>query len=140
MTIADPLLRRVERTGVVVCAATAAAALILTRGNAAAAASVVAGGLLIAVSYVSMKSSVGAILPAGAVPGAQDSAPGRAGRRGRIAWTAAKMAGRYGLLALLAYVMIARLRLHPLGLLAGVSSVVAAVSIEAIRLQFQQKR
>jgi hypothetical protein len=30
--------------------------------------------------------------------------------------------------------MIARLRLHPLGLLAGVSSVVAAVSLEAIRL------
>jgi hypothetical protein len=30
--------------------------------------------------------------------------------------------------------MIARLRLHPLGLLAGASSVVAAVSIEALRL------
>ena len=140
MPIADPLLRRVERTGVVVCAATAVAALILTRGNTAAAASVFAGGLLIGVSYVSMKSSVGAILPAGAGQGAQDAPPATAGRRGRIAWTVAKVAGRYGLLALLAYVMIARLRLHPLGLLAGVSSVVAAVSIEAIRLQFQKKR
>jgi hypothetical protein len=30
--------------------------------------------------------------------------------------------------------MIARLRLHPLGLLAGVSSVVAAASVEAFRL------
>jgi len=41
--------------------------------------------------------------------------------------------GRYALLALLAYVMIARLRLHPLGLLAGASSVVAAAAIEAGR-------
>ena len=45
-----------------------------------------------------------------------------------------KVGLRYALLALLAYVMIARLRLHPVGLLAGVSSVVAAVSIEALRL------
>jgi hypothetical protein len=30
--------------------------------------------------------------------------------------------------------MIARLRLHPLGLLAGASSFVAAVSIETLRL------
>jgi hypothetical protein len=30
--------------------------------------------------------------------------------------------------------MIARLRLHPVGLLAGASSIVAAVSIEAVRL------
>jgi hypothetical protein len=42
--------------------------------------------------------------------------------------------GRYALLALLAYVMIARLRLHPLGLLAGASSVVAAAGVEALRL------
>jgi hypothetical protein len=40
---------------------------------------------------------------------------------------------RYALLALLAYVMIARLRLHPWGLLAGASSVVAGVALEAIR-------
>jgi hypothetical protein len=30
--------------------------------------------------------------------------------------------------------MIARLRLHPMGLLAGASSVVAAIGIEAVRL------
>jgi hypothetical protein len=34
----------------------------------------------------------------------------------------------------LAYVMIARLSLHPIGLLAGASSVVVAASIEAVRL------
>jgi hypothetical protein len=45
-----------------------------------------------------------------------------------------KLTLRYALLGLLAYVMIARLRLHPWGLLAGASSVVAGVSLEAVRL------
>jgi hypothetical protein len=45
-----------------------------------------------------------------------------------------KLTLRYALLGLLAYVMIARLRLHPWGLLAGASSVVAGVSLEALRL------
>ena len=44
-----------------------------------------------------------------------------------------KVAGRYALLAFLAYVMIARLRLPPLGLMAGASSVVAAAVVEAVR-------
>ena len=35
-----------------------------------------------------------------------------------------KLAGRYALLAVLAYVMIARLRLHPIGLVVGASSLV----------------
>ena len=38
---------------------------------------------------------------------------------------------RYALLALAGYIMIARLRLHPIGLLAGASSIVAAVTVEA---------
>ena len=54
--------------------------------------------------------------------------------RPKFAWILVKLALRYALLALLAYVMIARLRLHPLGLMAGASSVVAAVSIEAVRV------
>jgi len=64
------------------------------------------------------------------MPRAGDSA--RLARRSGLVMTA-KLAGRYALLALLAYVMIARLRLHPLGLLVGASSVVAAVAIEAVR-------
>lgn len=44
-----------------------------------------------------------------------------------------RLAGRYALLALMAYGMIARLRLHPIGLLIGMSSLVVAVSLEAIR-------
>ena len=44
-----------------------------------------------------------------------------------------KLAGRYALLALGAYVMIVRLRLHAIGVLIGASSLVAAASFEAVR-------
>ena len=44
-----------------------------------------------------------------------------------------KMVGRYALLAVLAYVMIARLRLHPVGLVVGASSLVVAATVEAAR-------
>lgn len=44
-----------------------------------------------------------------------------------------RLAGRYALLGLMAYGMIARLRLHPIGLLIGMSSLVVAVSLEAMR-------
>ena len=54
--------------------------------------------------------------------------PARAG-----AGLGVKLAGRYGLLALGAYVMIVRLRLHAIGVLIGASSLVAAASFEAVR-------
>ncbi len=122
----DAVLRRVERTAIAVCGATAVAALILTRGAVGAAAAVAAGGMLIGVSYWAIKTGVSELLQAVALRGAA-GAP--VPRRSIVL----KLAGRYALLALLAYVMIARLRLHPLGLLAGASSVTAAVSIEALR-------
>src|SRR5262245_36539234 len=106
----------------------AAIALAIARGAPGPAAAVVAGGVLIAVSYWSIKSGVSSLMTA-MVP-AEGGAPPRAPRV-RIVL---QLAGRYALLALLAYVMIARLRLHPLGLLAGASSVVASVTVEAVRL------
>ena len=127
MTDVARSLRRVELTSIAACSAMAV--LALAAGGPRAAAAVCAGGLLIAVSYISVRSGTGALLPAIAGPRS----------RRQTAGIVLKMAGRYALLALLAYVMIARLRLHPLGLMAGVSSVVAAASIEAIRLQLQKK-
>jgi hypothetical protein len=127
---ADPLLQRVERTSIVVCAAMAAAALALARGRPGPAAGVVGGWILMAIGYRAISSGVDVI--AGARIEGVD-------RRRQLVVAMAKIAGRYALLAVLAYVMIARLRLHPLGLLAGVSSVVAAVSIEAIRLLVKKR-
>ena len=42
------------------------------------------------------------------------------------------LVGRYALLALIAYVMISRLRLSPLGLLLGVSVIPLAATIEVL--------
>jgi hypothetical protein len=128
---ADPLLRRIERTAIVACLVMAALALALARGRPGPALGVLGGGLLIAVSYRTIASGVAGLVdrmapqPADSV--AQPGTP-------RLAWTVTKLAGRYALLAVLAYVMIARLRLHPVGLLVGASSVVAAASVEALRL------
>ena len=139
----DLLLKRVERTAIVACLVMAAAALVLTRGRVLPALAVLCGGLLASVSYRMIVSSAGALAdtiapPAAHPPAAAEPAAGGPARRPSPALTGAKVAGRYALLALLAYVMIARLRLPPLGLLAGASSVVAAVAVEAVRFLLQK--
>src|SRR6476620_7869637 len=106
----------------------AAAAGIASDARWAAALAVLGGGLISATSYLAIQSGVDAFAE-------RLAASGRSGiRRAGSRWTVMKVTGRYALLALIAYVMIARLRLAPWGLLAGASSVVAAVAIEAVRL------
>lgn len=137
------LLKRVERTAVVVCVLMSLAALVLTRGRVVAALAVVAGGLLASVSYRMIVSSAGALastLAPGSGAARSESAAPPGGAPPAPVLTGARVAGRYALLALLAYVMIARLRLSPVGLLAGASSVVAAVSIEAFRFLLKKTR
>jgi hypothetical protein len=119
VTDVDPFRRRFERTAVAVCFGMAVLALVIAGGRPGPAVGVLAGGLLIGVSYWTI---------------------GLAVFGEKVAWTLARVVLRYALLALLAYVMIARLRLHPLGLLAGASSVVAAASIEACRLLLTKSR
>jgi hypothetical protein len=127
----DALLRRVELTSVALCAAMAVMALLIARGTPGPALAVLAGGFLIGLSYWSIKAGISELVQV-IVPGEGEA---RRFPRRRIVL---QLAGRYALLALLAYVMIARLRLHPLGLLAGASSVVAAAAVEAFR-QFTKK-
>jgi hypothetical protein len=125
---ADPLLRRVGRTSVAVCLVMAAAAGAVSEDHWGAALAVLGGGLIAATSYLAIQSGVDAFAD-------RLVSSGRSAiRRAAIRWTVMKVTGRYALLALIAYVMIARLRLPPWGLLAGASSVVAAVAIEAVRL------
>jgi hypothetical protein len=139
----DLLLKRIERTAVAICALMSVAALALTRGRVAAPLAVLAGGLLAFVSYRLIVSSAGTLADTLAPPGDARTSPESSGsaphRRRSPVIAAATAAGRYALLALLAYVMIARLRLPPLGLLAGASSVVAAVSVEAVRFLLTKK-
>jgi hypothetical protein len=90
-----------------------------------AAAGVLGGGLLIGISFYTLGSGVSALVAA---------ASGGVSARAMVARSLAKLVLRYALLGFLAYVMIARLRLHPIGLLVGASSVAAAATVEAARL------
>src|SRR5262249_18129870 len=112
--LADDLIARLQRRAIWSCAAMSVAALVLTRSVWAAAA-VVGGGPLIGISLVSLQGGVEHV---------------SARRGGGVAGL--EMGGRCALLGFLAYVMIARLRLPPLGLIAGASSVMAAAALEAI--------
>lgn len=117
------MLQRIQLTALVICAAMAVLALLAGRNGGALALGVLGGGAIAMISFVGIRGGVER-LAAGA---------DAAGARPRIGGLLLRLVGRYALLALLAYVMIARLRLHPWGLLAGASSVVAGVSLEAIR-------
>jgi hypothetical protein len=119
----DAVVRRIERTALAFCGVMTIAAVVLAKGSAWPGIAVLAGGLLTATSYWSIKAGVSRLV-------GSDDAIARV-PRARIAF---QLAGRYALLALMAYVMIVRLRLHPLGLLAGASSIVAAVTVEAVRV------
>jgi hypothetical protein len=127
----DPLLRRLERNALVACVVMAGLAFVLSGGKWSPVAGVLGGGLLIGISYRTIGSGVSGVVDLIARPGQADEGPPAPPKVGRMMLL---VIGRYALLALLAYVMIARLRLHPLGLLAGASSVVAAAGVEAVRL------
>ena len=121
----DLLLQRLWRTAVLACLLMAGVALLIFGGSAAC--GVLGGGLLIGISFYHLASGTGDLA---ALVGGETT---RAQKRQIAGRLALKLAGRYALLAFLAYVMIARLRLHPLGLLAGASSVAAAAFVEAAR-------
>jgi hypothetical protein len=120
--VADDLLARVHRVAIGLSAAMAAAAFVVYPGGWRAGAAVLGGGLISEISFLSIRGGIDDM-----------AARRRAGR------AVLKIVGRYALLGFLAYVMIARLRLPPLGLIAGASSVVAAATVEAITLLLKKK-
>jgi hypothetical protein len=126
MQEADPLIRRLQRDAAIWCGLATAGALALRPDQPAIAGGVAGGGLLALGSLLAIRASVDALL-ARMVPSA--GTPARAG-----GGLAVKLVGRYALLALGAYVMIVRLRLHAVGVLIGASSLVAAASFEAVRV------
>ena len=135
---ADPLLRRLQMGAVAWCAAATALALVVWPGRWDVAAGIVGGGVLTAVSFLAIKSSIDAawrLLPAGSASQSSDADSDHDARIAQAGGsrTLLKLVSRYGLLAVLAYVMIAHLRLHPVGLVVGASSLVASASFEAAR-------
>lgn len=127
----DPALGRIERGALVWCGLITLGALAWRRGSPDVALGVLGGGALVGASYWAIKSSVTRLTEA--LARRAGTSEGGPGERPRLGLALAVFALRYALLGLLAYVMIARLRLHPVGLLLGASSMVAAAAIEATR-------
>jgi hypothetical protein len=123
------LLRRLERGALIWCALAAACVLSLAPSRTDVLLGIAGGGVLAIVSFYAIRGSVDAAVRAFAPAHPPGSPPARAGMGSLVV----KMAGRYALLALLAYVMIARLRLHPLGLLLGMTALAASATAEAVR-------
>lgn len=111
----DPLLHRVERDATIICLGLAGVA--LAAGGWRALLGVAAGGLVILVSYRGIKAGIDGVLLRGS-------------RRGPAL---VKFVTKYAILAFAAYVMMVRLRAHPVWMLAGASALVAAVAVEAVR-------
>lgn len=120
---ASSVARRLERDTAIVLVASAAVAVPFWGWKMAG--GVLGGGLLAAVSFRALKRGVLAIGPPS--PGQEGRPPVSAAR------VAAGLAVRYALLLGVGYVIIGRLRLHPLGVLTGVSAVVIAAMVEAVR-------
>ncbi len=106
MTETDPVLRRVERNGLAACAVMAAAAWVIARGRVAAPAGVLGGGALVWISYRGIKGGI-------------DLLVGRARGGAGVAVGLVKFFTRYAILAAVAYVIMARLRLPPVAVVAG---------------------
>jgi hypothetical protein len=119
----DPTLRRIERDGLIACGAMAVGAWALARGDVNAPLGVLGGGLLVWISYRGIKGGIDGVAFAGA--------GGWTARR--RAFGLVKFFTRYAILAVAAYVIMARLRLSPVAVVAGASSVVVAVAVEALR-------
>jgi hypothetical protein len=117
------MIARVARDTTLACLAIAILFLLIKR-NIAAPLGVVGGGLLIGGSFWAIRGTVDAlvVLRSG-------------GETGRISmvFRLVKFFTRHVIVALAAYGMMVRLRLDPMGLLAGVSSLGVAVGVEVLR-------
>ena len=116
--------RRVARNTAAVCLMVAAAAWAVAPGRPRVALGVLGGGVLVALSFWAISG-----LAAGL---------GGGGGTGEIrsvsrALLLVKFFTRHAIIAFSGYVMMVRLHLDPVGMLIGVTSVVVAAAIEAVR-------
>jgi hypothetical protein len=113
----DSTITRFEREAIAACLCFAGMALAWPGGGIAAAVAVLGGGGLAALSYTGLKGVVNLTI---------------SGTKERI-WPLVKFFTRYAILAFVAYVMLARLRLHPIGVIVGATSLVVAAAAAAVR-------
>ena len=108
------------RTTAVVCGLLTVLSAILWPGRWRVPGGVLGGGALVGLSAWAIR---------GVVDGWLSDGGGRPGS----AWLLVKFFTRHGILALAAYGMMARLHLDPVAMLVGVSSLVIAAGIDALR-------
>jgi hypothetical protein len=135
----DPTLRRLERDAAILAILMAAAALIAQHGRTDGALGVLAGGALMLLSYRAIRGGVDAMVArtlAKHDPGGVHPPVGHLS----AAWSLTKFFARYGVIAIVAWAVLARLGAHPIGLFAGVSIPAAALAIEAVRIAAHTRR
>jgi hypothetical protein len=125
------MLRRIERRSVMACVVLAAVAAVVTR-RLDAPLGVLGGGALVAISYRGIRDGITAIVDSRDSSDASEGG-GETGRARQVAIGLVKFFTRYAILAVAAYVIMARLRLPPVAVFAGASSLVIAVTFEALR-------
>ena len=123
MTIGPDFLTRIERRALWVAVVLALGALLMPSGGWKLAAAVLGGALLAGISYFGVRRGVDGLTAAMSSGGSVRAGLGR---------TLTILVGRYALLALIAYDMISRLRLSPVGVLLGVSVIPLAAALESI--------
>ena len=126
----DRQLQRIERDTLIVGGVLAVGALGLWPGYPGRAAGVAGGVLLMALSYQGIRAGVDAmssrVAPAAEGPGPDSVAP-------RPQFGFVKFFTRHAILAVSAYVMMARFEFDPMAMLAGVSAPAVAATIEFAR-------
>jgi hypothetical protein len=118
------MLRRVARNTAVACAAMALAAAAWAPARPRLAFGVLGGGLLVALSLWAISGFAGGL-------GAAEAD----GERRPVSRTSGlvKFFTRHAIIAVSGYVLMVRLHLDPVGMLIGVTSVVVAATVEAVR-------
>ena len=117
------MIERVSRDATIICAVMMTVAALWKR-DLATPAGVAAGWLLIALAFWAIQGTVDAVILARS---AGETPPKRAG------FQLVKFFTRHAMLAFAAYVMMMRLRVDPVAMLMGVSSLGAAAAVEAVR-------
>lgn len=134
---ADAMLGRLQRDTLWVGAVMSASAILLWPDAPGRGAGVVGGVLLAALAYAGIRAGVDAAIgslqrPSESAGSGQETSGNTAGRtpsRGFV-----KFFTRHAMLALGAYVMIARFELDPVAMLAGVTAPAVAAGIEFVRI------
>jgi hypothetical protein len=135
----DAVLRRIERRSLWLTAVAAGATLAAPGGGSIAATGVVGGAMLVILSYLVIRRSVNGLTMAivtrraDGEPAPPDPGDETAPRKHVRPVGVGLFVVRHALLAGIAYVMIARLRLPPFALLGGASVIVLAAAAELVR-------